>query len=68
MVVRIGGSRVSFSEASEYLLRTLQEGIGRSVVPLDNGSCSEIVGRQTDSFRPGTKGRRVEYDFRYCIT
>jgi len=67
IVVRIGGTRVSFSEASEKLRQSLEVGLGRQVQALDEGFCSEIVGRQTNGFRPGTGGQRLEFDFRYCM-
>jgi len=67
IVVRIGGTRVSFSEAAQRLMKSLQVGLGREVRGLDEGFCSEIVGRQTNGFRPGTSGRRLEFDFRYRL-
>jgi len=39
----------------------MRRGLG-SVDALDLGFCSEIVGRQTDEFRPGTSGERLEFE------
>lgn len=68
LVVRIGGTRVTFDDAREKLLASMKAGLGDSVKPLDDGFCSEIVGRQTNGFRPGTSGRRLEFDFRYRVS
>jgi hypothetical protein len=68
LIVRIGGTHVSFTEARERLLQSLRTGLGETVEPLDEGFCSEILGRQTNGFRPGTSGQRLEFDFRYRLT
>lgn len=68
LVVRIGGTRVSFSDAQNKLSASLNAVFGDGVTALDDGYCSEIVGRQTNVFRPGTSGKRFEFDFRYRIT
>lgn len=67
LVVRIGGTRVSFDTARDRLSASLRTVLG-TVTPLDEGYCSAIVGRQTNNFRPGTAGERVEFDFRYRLS
>jgi len=66
-VVRIGGTRVDFATARDRLLDSFQRAFGHSVHPLDEGYSSSILGRQTNNFRPGTSGRREEFDFRYRL-
>jgi DNA methylase len=68
LVIRIGGTRVAFDDARIKLLQSLRASLGNRVEPLDTGFCSEIVGRQTNGFRPGTSGRRFEFDFRYRVS
>ena len=65
IVVRIGGRGLSVGKALDNLSATLSKGLGVEVHPLDRGHVSEIINRQTRSFRPGTVGRRVEMDFRF---
>lgn len=64
IVVRIGGMSFAAEELEEGVYSSLREGLGCSslkiVQPLN---VSEIRNRQTNVFRPGTKGKRVEYDF-----
>lgn len=64
IVIRIGGMSFSPDELEAGVLSSLREGLGCSelnaIQPLD---VSEIKNRQTNVFRPGTKGKRVEYDF-----
>ena len=63
IVIRIGGMSFRPEELEEGLLSSLRAGLGCAldvVQPLD---VSEIKNRQTNVFRPGTKGKRVEYDF-----
>lgn len=67
VIVRIGGTRVSFDTARDRLLASMREAFGAGVRPLDDGYSSTILGRQTNNFRPGTSGDRVEFDFRYRI-
>ncbi|MEH3036049.1 MAG: DNA methyltransferase [Sphingomonas adhaesiva] len=64
IVIRIGGMSFAPDELENGVLTSLREGLGSPVLdviqPLD---VSEIKNRQTNVFRPGTKGKRVEYDF-----
>lgn len=64
IVIRIGGMSFSAEEMEEGVLTSLRAGLGQDTLdiiqPLD---VSEIRNRQTNVFRPGTKGKRVEYDF-----
>lgn len=64
IVIRIGGMSFPPDELEAGVLSSLREGLGCSTLnviqPLD---VSEIRNRQTNVFRPGTKGKRVEYDF-----
>lgn len=64
IVIRIGGMSFSANEMEEGVLTSLRAGLGLAsldiVQPL---GVSEIKNRQTNVFRPGTKGKRVEYDF-----
>jgi hypothetical protein len=64
IVIRIGGMSFAPEELEAGVLSSLREGLGCNTVdvvqPLD---VSEIRNRQTNVFRPGTKGKRVEYDF-----
>lgn len=64
IVIRIGGMRFTQKQLEVGLMASLRAGLGRETLnmiqPLD---VSEIRNRQTNVFRPGTKGKRVEYDF-----
>jgi hypothetical protein len=64
IVIRIGGMSFGPDELEEGVLSSLRKGLGCNsldvIQPLD---VSEIKNRQTNVFRPGTKGKRVEYDF-----
>lgn len=64
IVIRIGGMSFAPDELENGVLTSLREGLGSNsldiIQPLD---VSEIKNRQTNVFRPGTKGKRVEYDF-----
>lgn len=64
IVIRIGGMSFAPAELEAGVLSSLREGLGSPeldvIQPLD---VSEIRNRQTNVFRPGTKGKRLEYDF-----
>ena len=64
IVIRIGGMSFEPEELEAGVLSSLREGLGCTsldvIQPLD---VSEIKNRQTNVFRPGTNGKRVEYDF-----
>lgn len=64
IVIRIGGMSFGADEIKEGVINSLRTGLGSKtfniIQPLN---VSEIKNRQTNVFRPGTKGRRVEYDF-----
>jgi hypothetical protein len=66
VVVRIGGMRLGFEEARDQLKNSLTAAFDK-VRLMDAGYVSELRHRQTDSFRPGTTGRRVEFDFRFRV-
>lgn len=63
IVIRIGGASLSVDDLNRGLMTSLKQGLGCAtleiVQPLD---ASEIRNRQTNVFRPGTKGKRLEYD------
>ena len=64
IVIRIGGMSFAKEELETGVVSSLRAGLGcgslDTIQPLD---VSEIKNRQTNVFRPGTKGKRVEYDF-----
>ena len=64
IVMRIGGMSFAQDELEAGVVSSLRAGLGCAkldmIQPL---SISEIKNRQTNAFRPGTKGKRVEYDF-----
>jgi hypothetical protein len=64
IVVRIGGRAFDTERVRSGLLLSMRRGLCqeniREVEPLYT---SEIRNRQTNSFRPGTTGARLEYDF-----
>lgn len=62
IVVRIGSSKLSFTDAREGLLESLQAGTGREVT-LKSAATSRLVGGQLRSFRPNAVGIKKEYDF-----
>ena len=63
IVIRIGGTSFKSEELENGVIESLRAGLGcdglDTIQPLD---VSEIRNRQTNVFRPGTKGRRLEYD------
>jgi len=64
IVIRIGGMSFNADEMEKGLLTSLRVGIGSDTLDIIQPlNISEIKNRQTNVFRPGTKGRRVEYDF-----
>ena len=60
IVLRIGSGRVSPKRLSQMLAAT--SCLAKRRVNLISSSVSEIKRRQTDSFRPGSRGCRVEVD------
>jgi hypothetical protein len=66
VVIRLGGR----GEKMELMLKRLTASANFSGrrVEVVNHSCSKLKRRQTDSFRPGTKGCLIELDchFRFC--
>lgn len=66
VVIRLGSSRVSPDELRRQLVATSQFS-GRSVELVET-ECSEIRRRQTDAFRPGTVGCKVEIDCHFYLT
>lgn len=65
VVIRLGSSRISPDELRRQLVATSQFS-GRRV-ELVEVECSEIRRRQTDSFRPGTVGCKVEIDCHFHV-
>ena len=64
IVVRIGGTAFDADQIRESLSRTMKAGFGnRHVKEVEPITSSEIRNRQTNSFRPGTGGKRLEHDY-----
>jgi hypothetical protein len=64
IVIRIGGTSFSAPEMEEGVLTSLRAGLGlQSLDIIQPLNVSEIKNRQTNVFRPGTTGKRLEYDF-----
>jgi len=64
IVIRIGGESLDPDDIETGLRRSLEEGLACDSVELvEPLTISEIRNRQTNVFRPGTTGKRVEYDF-----
>jgi hypothetical protein len=69
IVIRIGGRRLDKEELPDKLLRSLIEGMrGFGVVQLREPEESEIVNRQTHSFRSGSTAKRFEHDFVFRLS
>ncbi|MBV8756790.1 MAG: DNA methylase [Deltaproteobacteria bacterium] len=66
LVIRIGGKRVSQTEARTKLTQSLRGALKRRVRLADEWS-STIVGGQLHSFRPGAAGTKVEHDFHFVV-
>jgi hypothetical protein len=66
IVVRLGSSRLPTEELRRQLVATSRFS-GRKV-ELVESECSEIKRRQTDAFRPGTTGCKVEIDCHFHMT
>ncbi len=64
IVIRIGGKSFMPDELEARLFSTFRAGLGSEALEtIQPRNVSEIKNRQTNAFRPGTKGKRVEYDF-----
>jgi hypothetical protein len=64
IVIRIGGMSFAPNELENGVLSSLREGLGCGTLDVIQPlGVSEIKNRQTNVFRPGTQGKRVEYDF-----
>ncbi len=64
IVIRIGGMGFNAEEMKDGVLTSLRAGLGLEALDIIQPlQVSEIKNRQTNVFRPGTNGRRVEYDF-----
>ncbi|MDZ4362051.1 DNA methyltransferase [Brevundimonas sp.] len=64
IVIRIGGMSFAPADLEEGVYTSLRNGLGcNSLEIVQPLNVSEIRNRQTNVFRPGTKGKRVEYDF-----
>lgn len=66
VVVRIGSSRLSIEELQQQLVATSRFS-GRKVELVET-ECSPIKRRQTDAFRPGSIGCKIELDCHFHIT
>ena len=66
VVVRLGSSRLAPEELKRQLMATSRFS-GRAV-ELVEIECSEIRRRQTDAFRPGTVGCKIEIDCHFYVT
>lgn len=62
LVCRIGARSLSHDEIRKRLKQTIRKQWPKAVV-VRNGEPSDLKARQTNAFRPGTKGCGVEYDF-----
>jgi hypothetical protein len=65
VVIRLGGINLDEKLMEQGLLATSQ--FSRRKVALAHREVSEITGRQTDSFRPGSSGCRTEVDFHFRV-
>jgi hypothetical protein len=65
VVIRIGTRRIDPERLVRILTGTSQ--LSQRHVQLVSSSVSELKNRQTDLFRPGSKGCSVEVDCHYCI-
>ena len=69
IVIRIGGKALSREQVEVGVRQSLRDGLGQPRLNLLQPlASSEIRNRQTNVFRPGTTGRRMEYDFIFRIT
>jgi hypothetical protein len=66
-VIRIGGKRLTESEACAKLTASLKAGLRHRRIQLVERQSSAIVGGQLHSFRPGANGIKVEYDYHYEV-
>lgn len=62
LVCRIGARAFSHAEISKRLVESVRHQWSKAIVIRD-GEASDLKHRQTNAFRPGTKGCGVEYDF-----
>jgi hypothetical protein len=62
LVCRIGARSFSHEEISKRLTETIRDQWSKAAV-IQDGEASDLKRRQTNAFRPGTKGCGVEYDF-----
>jgi hypothetical protein len=66
IIVRLGSSRLPIEELQRQLVATSQ--FSRRKIELVETECSTIKRRQTDMFRPGTVGCKVEIDCHFRVT
>jgi hypothetical protein len=66
IVIRLGAKQQSPKELAEALIAT-SPFAGRTVKLAEDYEVSPIKGRQTDAFRPGSKGCLVEVDFHFVM-
>jgi hypothetical protein len=64
MIIRMGGSKLTFDETAQGLKRTLASGLNRRITVVDE-KVSAISGGQLRSFRPNAVGTKVEFDFHF---
>ncbi len=64
MAVRIGGGRLSVEDIETNLIAGVDSALQNFDIRLaDRPRSTDIKNRQTNAFRPGTKGKRQEHDF-----
>ena len=66
VVMRLGAKEQSPEQLAQRMLATSSFS-GRKVKMVEDYEVSAIKGRQTDSFRPGSKGCLVEVDFHFVM-
>lgn len=66
IVIRIGGAKIDFEDATERLSVTLANGLGRSV-KLQERHRSEIIRSQIGSFHPKERSAKREFDYVFAL-
>jgi hypothetical protein len=67
LIIRMGGSKLTFDETSSGLKQTLSFGLGRPMTVVEE-KVSSISGGQLRSFHPNAVGTKVEFDFHFALT
>ena len=66
VIVRIGGPKINFENAEQWLAESLKRGMDRPIRLVEK-SFSEIRGGQHQSFRPALTATRSEFDFHWLV-